>query len=324
MLILFGSLKFREEKIKFILLLTKKKKKSKLCIWHIYSGGTTMALLRLKNVSKKYEKFYLDNISFSLESGFIMGFIGRNGAGKTTTLKAILGLISIDDGSVELFDEDASMNQLENKQKIGIIFGGSDYYPNHKLKVITKTYRTFYRNWDQKKYQEYLDLFKLDEDKRIKDLSEGMKVKYSLALALSHGAKLLILDEPTSGLDPISRDELLEIFQSIIEQGDVSILFSTQIVSDIEKCADYITYIKNGKLVCCVESQEFIEKYRIVKGIPTQLDQIKNKLISYKKSSFGFEGLMDVKDIPKIGDYIIEKGSIEEIMIHYERRMINE
>ena len=197
-----------------------------------------MPILEIKDLSKKYEKFELKNVSFTMEEGYIMGFIGRNGAGKTTTLKTMLNLVHADSGSVSVF---GTSNEYEIKQKIGFMFGGISYYPKKRLRTITSVTKQFYDGWDDNIYQDYLRRFKLDDNKRVDELSDGMKVKYALALALSHNAKLLILDEPTSGLDPVSRDDLLELFQELIEDGQRSILFSTHITSDLEKCADYIT-----------------------------------------------------------------------------------
>jgi ABC-2 type transport system ATP-binding protein len=162
------------------------------------------------------------------------------------------------------------------------MLGGADYYVKHRIKEITDVVRRFYENWDETLYERYLKRFELDECKKIDELSGGMRVKYSLALALSHGAKLLILDEPTSGLDPVARDDLLELFQELIENGDKSILFSTHITSDLEKCADYITYIKEGQIVESLSKDDMIAEYRIVKGTGEQLNAVAEKMISFK------------------------------------------
>ncbi|MEF9864727.1 MAG: ABC transporter ATP-binding protein, partial [Christensenellaceae bacterium] len=225
-----------------------------------------MEMLSVRNLNKRYEKFALKNISICLKKGYIMGFIGRNGAGKTTTLKAILDLAHRDSGEVEILGKEVTPSDFSSKQKMGFIFGGVDYFPKKKLKIITDVTKKFYENWDDKIYQQYLKRFELDEEKTIDQLSEGMKVKYALSLALSHHAQLLILDEPTSGLDPVSRDDLVELFQELIEDGEKSILFSTHITSDLEKCADYITYIKNGEIIASDEKDQFIDSYRLVKG----------------------------------------------------------
>lgn len=214
-------------------------------------------VLSINNLCKKYPAFTLDNVSFSMEEGSIMGFIGRNGAGKTTTIKSILNMVHPDSGEVVYFGKTLTGNADEVKQLIGYAPGGINYYPMKKLSKITEITKIFYPNWSDELYTKYMTAFKLDENKKPKELSEGMKVKYNLVLALSHGAKLLILDEPTSGLDPVSRDELLTIFEKLAAKG-TSILFSTHITSDLEKCASHITYIKQGKIVDSATKDDFI------------------------------------------------------------------
>lgn len=214
-------------------------------------------VLEIKNLCKKYPSFELKDVSFSLKEGSIMGFIGRNGAGKTTTIKSILNFVHPSSGSIVFFGKEMIGNEDEIKQLIGYAPGGINYYPMKTLKKITKITKSFYPSWNDELYEKYMKAFKLDENKKPKELSEGMKVKYNLVLALSHGAKLLILDEPTSGLDPVSRDELLTIFEKLRDKG-TSILFSTHITSDLEKCADSITYIKQGQIVDSSSKEDFI------------------------------------------------------------------
>lgn len=214
-------------------------------------------VLEIKNLCKEYPSFELKDVSFSLKEGSIMGFIGRNGAGKTTTIKSILNFAHPSSGSIVFFGKEMIGNEDEIKQLIGYAPGGINYYPMKTLKKITKITKSFYPSWNDELYEKYMKAFKLDENKKPKELSEGMKVKYNLVLALSHGAKLLILDEPTSGLDPVSRDELLTIFEKLRDKG-TSILFSTHITSDLEKCADSITYIKQGQIVDSSSKEDFI------------------------------------------------------------------
>ena len=216
-------------------------------------------VMRVRDLCKHYPAFTLDHVSFSLEQGRIMGFIGRNGAGKTTTLKSILNLVHPDGGTIEFLGMPMEGNEAAVKQRIGFAIGGLNYYPQKKLKQITEITRGFYETWDDAAYRKYMTAFKLDENKKGKELSEGMKVKYSLALALSHGAQVLILDEPTSGLDPVSRDELLTIFEKLAAKG-TAILFSTHITSDLEKCAHDITYIKEGRIVDSGTREAFIAR----------------------------------------------------------------
>ena len=205
-------------------------------------------LLRVDHLNKHYPGFALQDVSFSVKPGRIMGLIGKNGAGKSTTLKSILNIVQPQSGIVSILGKDFYQNEKECKQEIGVVFGGIDFYPLKKLSTITAVTSRFYKDWDQNRYTEYLRQFSLDESKQFRTLSNGMKVKYLLALALSHHAKLYLLDEPTSGLDPVSRDEILHLFTRIVKDGKRSILFSTHITSDLDRCADDITYIQNGKV----------------------------------------------------------------------------
>ena len=224
-----------------------------------------MNLLSIQGLTKHYPNFTLDNVSFALPAGKIMGLIGTNGAGKTTTLKAMLNLVCPDGGEIEMFGQDFRKNEEACKQSVGAALGGVDFYGHKKLAAITEVTRRFYQNWDEDAYRRYIEVFGLDPQKRVKELSSGMRVKYMLALALSHKARLFILDEPTSGLDPVSRDDLLGLFQKLVESGERSILFSTHITSDLEKCADYITYIKDGKMLKSDEQSAFIHSFQNLK-----------------------------------------------------------
>lgn len=279
-----------------------------------------MLALDIRNLSKTYPNFQLKDVTFQLEQGYIMGFIGANGAGKTTTIKSMLNLIHTDSGEVRIFGKNIAEHELELKQDIGYAFGGIDFYTRSKIKTLTEVVKKFYSNWDDEIYSFYLRRFKLDENKKIVELSTGMRVKYSLALALSHGAKLLILDEPTSGLDPIARDDLLDLFQSLVAEGEISILFSTHITSDLEKCADYITYIHNGRIINSAEKEEFIDSYRLLNGSASQLDQVKERLISYKTNSFGFTGLIHSEDFDPSLDMKATRPTLEEIMIYFAKQ----
>ena len=219
-----------------------------------------MNALEVRGLCKTYPAFALKDVSFDVPQGAVVGFIGRNGAGKSTTLKSILGLVHPDGGDVSFFGQDVRQHEREFKEQIGVL-GGIDFYPKKKVMTITDVPRRFYSNWDETKYRHYLKLFSIDEGKRVDQLSSGMKVKYLLALALSHNAKLLILDEPTSGLDPVSRDELVELFRAIVADGQRSILFSTHITSDLEKCASHITFIKDGEIFHSSTVAEFMAAY---------------------------------------------------------------
>ncbi len=220
-----------------------------------------MNVLTVKGLCKSYPSFTLKEVSFALPQGTVMGFVGRNGAGKSTTLKSVLGLVHPDKGQVTFMEQDVAQNEQYMKENIGVVLGGIDFYAQKKIKTITDVTRRFYPNWEEEKYRHYLSLFGLDETKRVRELSDGMRVKYLIALALSHQAKLLILDEPTSGLDPVSRDELTELFRAIVADGSRSILFSTHITSDLEKCADHITFIKDGEIFFTGAKADFLTEY---------------------------------------------------------------
>lgn len=207
-----------------------------------------MDVLTVDHIEKAYPGFQLQDVSFAVEKGTIMGFIGRNGAGKTTTLKSIMNMVHMASGRVKFFGLDMASNERIIKQRIGYTGGAVDYYKKKKISRLLAITKRFYDHWDDALCSKYLKLFSLDENKTPSELSEGMKVKLNLAIALSHGAELLILDEPTSGLDPVSRAELLEIFRHLKNQG-ISILFSTHITSDLDQCADAITYIRDGRIV---------------------------------------------------------------------------
>jgi len=231
-----------------------------------------MNVLSVKGLCKSYPGFSLQNVSFEIKEGTIMGFVGRNGAGKSTTLKSVLNLVHMDTGSVEFFGLELKAHERDIKQRIGYTGGAVNFYKKKKIKHIIEITKSFYKNWDDEICGKYMKLFSLDMEKTPSELSEGMKVKLSLVLALSHGAELLILDEPTSGLDPVSRNELLEIFKHLKSKG-ISILFSTHIISDLEKCADEITYIRNGKLIYTGHISGFVGKQVSLEGAMVQYEK---------------------------------------------------
>lgn len=220
-----------------------------------------MNVLEVQGLTKTYPTFTLDSVSFDVPQGAIVGFIGRNGAGKSTTLKSILGICHPDGGTVTFCGQDTREKEKWFKENIGVVLGGIDFYPRKKLRDITAVMRKFYVNWNEEKYRHYCQVFALDENKRVDQLSSGMRIKYLIALALSHEAKLLILDEPTSGLDPVSRDELTGLFRAIVKSGERSILFSTHITSDLEKCADHIVFIQEGRIVFGGGREDFMSTY---------------------------------------------------------------
>ena len=279
-----------------------------------------MNILQVENLSKTYPTFKLDNVSFSLEKGYIMGFIGRNGAGKTTTLKSMLRFVHPDCGNVSINGFDIEKDEFAVKNSIGFVSGLDGFYNSKKIKQVTDITKKFFSNWNDETYKSLLEKFNLDENKFIKNLSAGMKVKYQLAIAMSHDARLLILDEPTSGLDPVSRDELVILFQDYVADGEHSILFSTHVISDLEKCADYITYIKKGKILDSCDVVSFKEKYLLVNGKKEDLtDELKSKVIGVHEHNFGFEGMILKSDKDLFTKCEITQPSMEEIMVHTER-----
>lgn len=221
-----------------------------------------MSIVEVENLVKEYPSFKLDAVSFGIEQGRITGFIGRNGAGKTTTIKSMLNLIHPNGGSVSYFGMPLAGNEMEIKKRIGYSTGTVNWYPRKKIRDIVAVEKRFYETWDEEAYHKYLSMFSLDDSKTPLELSEGMKVKCNLMLALSHKAEVLILDEPTSGLDPFSRDELLEIFMELKKEG-VAVFFSTHIISDLEKCADDIVYLSKGKLVAASSREAFMEEFSL-------------------------------------------------------------
>jgi ABC-2 type transport system ATP-binding protein len=275
-----------------------------------------MNALTIENLTKKYDTFLLDNVSFSIPKGYIMGFIGENGAGKTTTIKSMLNLVKRDSGKISIFDKDIDRDEFEIKTNIGYV-SGNLFYPKKKISDITKVYKKFFKSWDEALYSSLLNKFSLIESKRIDELSKGMQLKYLITLALSHHAELLILDEPTSGLDPVARDEVLEIFQTIVENEEVSIFFSTHITSDLEKCADYITFIKNGRILESCSKDDLLDKYRLIQGTKTQLEDVKSRMIAYKENAFGFLGLIKSTEVKANDTFQHGQASLDDIMIYH-------
>jgi len=277
-------------------------------------------LIEIKDLSKKLGNFELKNISFSLAPGYVMGFVGPNGAGKSTTIKLMLNLLRKQSGSIKLFGLDNVKDEMEMKQQIGFVLDETYFHECMTVKQVGWFVSGFYRNWDEALFQQYRKKFDLPEKKKIKELSTGMKAKLSLAVALSHHAKLLILDEPTSGLDPIVRDDILsELFQ-VVKDPDRGVFFSSHITSDLDKVADYITFISNGEIILSTTKDEINEKYAVVKGAKKHLPEIKSHLIRYRETQFGFEGLTnEAAIIRKQGQFVVEKAKVEDIMLYFEK-----
>lgn len=284
-------------------------------------------ILEVKNLCKTYNGFNLENVSFTLPRGYIMGLIGPNGAGKSTTIKLIMNLVNRDSGSVKLFGLDNIKSQKEIKQKIGFVYDENCFYENLTTAQMKNIIKMFYDNWDDKLFNKYMNEFSIPQNKSIKKLSKGTKMKYSLAIALSHNADFIIMDEPTSGLDPVFRSEMLDILYSVIQDENKGILFSTHITSDLEKTADYITFLNSGHIVFSETKDAVLEDYTIIKGDRNLLTpDIESYFIGIEKNDFGFEGLTNkASKIAKLSQnkVLIEKASLDDIMIYTVNRHRN-
>lgn len=280
-------------------------------------------ILEVIGLNKSYREFSLNNISFSLKPGYIMGFIGPNGAGKSTTIKLIMNLIKKDSGNINVFGLDHIKHDKEIKSRIGFVYDENYFYEDLTIGEMKNILAPFYKSWDNKIFNKYIKDFELPSNKKIKELSKGMKMKFSLAIALSHKAELIIMDEPTAGLDPVFRSELLDILYNIIQDENISIFFSTHITTDLEKIADYITFINRGEIVFSETKDKVLENYALVKGSKALLDSdIRKEFIAIRENSFGFEGLTNnPKNIKLLfkQDIVIEKPSLEDIMVYTVR-----
>lgn len=281
-------------------------------------------MLKVKNLTKEFKSFKLKDVSFNLEPGYIMGFIGPNGAGKTTTIKLIMNLLKKDSGNIKIFGKDNIKFEREIKDRIGFVYDESHFYEDLTIKQMKNIVAPFYTKWEEKVFKKYMKNFSLDEKAKIKTLSKGMKMKFSLSLALSHNAELIIMDEPTSGLDPVFRREILDILYDVIQDEDKSIFFSTHITTDLEKIADYITFIDDGEIVFSRAKDEVLESYAVVKGGNEILDShTRKEFLGIRETNVGFEALTDDKKRikAKFGDKVlIEKPSLEDIMYYTVRR----
>ncbi|WP_077369052.1 ABC transporter ATP-binding protein [Anaerosalibacter sp. Marseille-P3206] len=280
-------------------------------------------ILEVNNLRKEFKKFTLNDISFKLEPGYIMGFIGPNGAGKSTTIKLIMNLMNSDSGEIKVFGLDYKKHEKEIKNRIGFVYDENYYYEDLTIAQMKSIVASFYSNWDDSTFNYYINEFNLDSKAKIKTLSKGMKMKFSLAVALSHNADLIIMDEPTSGLDPVFRREILDILYNVIQDESKSIFFSTHITTDLEKIADYITFINNGSIVFSKTKDEVLEKYKVVKGGLNLLDsETRKEFIGLRETNVGFEGLTDDgNNVKRIfgGEVLIERATLEDIMVYTVR-----
>ncbi len=274
--------------------------------------------VEVKNVTKKYERFTLSDVSFSVPQGCIMGLIGENGAGKSTAFKSMLNLVKKDAGEVLFWGKPMNDKDTELKSRIGVAFDAICFPEVLTVKQVGDIGRMTYKNWDRKHFQELITRFELPEKAEIKTLSKGMKMKLNLAFAMSHNAQLLILDEPTAGLDPIARDELLDLFMEYVQDEQHSILISSHITTDLEKIADYITFINKGKVAFSKEKDTLLYQYGIVRCGEKDLAKVKEAgCIAWRKNDCNYDVLVENREAMKrvFPHLVIDNASIDEIML---------
>lgn len=278
------------------------------------------AILQVENLTKQYPDFKLDHVSFSIPKGTIMGLIGENGAGKSTTINAILNLIQRDEGTVTFWGEKLSADSRQIKEDIGVVFDGINFYETLTPAKVGKISAAAYKQWDQTVYCDYLNKFQLPSGKEIKTFSKGMKMKLCIAVALSHKPKLLILDEATGGLDPIMRDDILDVFLEFVQDENHSILISSHITADLEKVADYITFIHEGKVLFCKSKDELRYKYGILRCGSTLFDTIdKSEILACRKQDYQWDVLVADKEKAQrtYKTAVIDDASIDDILLLY-------
>ena len=275
--------------------------------------------IEIKKLKKKYDtNFELGEINLNIPSGYVIGLIGENGAGKTTLIKSILNIININSGEIKIFNKDSKKDDYLTKEDIGVVLDDMFFPELLTATDINIIMKDIYKNWDKDLFYKYLADFKLPNNKKIKELSKGMRKKLEIATALSHHPKLLILDEPTSGLDPVVRDDILDIFLNFIKDEDHTILLSTHITSDLEHIADEIIFIVRGKIILNESKDELLDNYGILKCDIESFSKIsKEDIISYKKNKYNYEVLVSDKNKmkKKYKDYIIDKITLDELMI---------
>ena len=280
-------------------------------------------VIEVKNVTKDYGDFKIDNISFAVPEGSVCGFIGQNGAGKTTTIKAILDVINVDAGEIFVFGQDVKIDSARLREDIGVVFDEMGFHEFMTGKDINIMMKNIYKNWDENVFFEYLKKFSLPSKKPCGDFSRGMRMKLQIAVALSHNAKLLIMDEPTSGLDPIVRNEMLQIFREYVIEEDHTILLSSHITGDLEKLADEVVFINGGRIVLAGNKDEILEKHGLLKCKKDELRDINDELIVHTEvETFGVTVLVNDKNAcaKLYPQMVIEQASLEDIMLFYVSR----
>ncbi|MBQ5318096.1 MAG: ABC transporter ATP-binding protein [Oscillospiraceae bacterium] len=279
--------------------------------------------IEIKGITKKYDGFTLDNVSFDVPKGSIMGFIGQNGAGKSTTIRSLLNIIPVDNGEIKILGLDHIKDEKEIKERIAVVFDELPFHDVFNAKDMSRIFEGIYPKWNRNEYVRYLDRFQLPRKKKIGEFSKGMKMKLQIACALSHEAELLVMDEPTSGLDPVVRDEILRFFMEYLEDGERSILMSSHITSDLEKIADSITYIDRGKILLSGYKDEILESHGVIKCSKEQLAEIDPAdIVSARVNAFGAEVMISDREKAsyKYSGLMLDPTSLEEIMLYYVNR----
>lgn len=276
--------------------------------------------IELKNVTKRYDTFTLDHITFNVPKGCIMGFIGQNGAGKTTTIRSMLNITDINEGEIKLLGLDHLKSETEIKKRIAVVFDELPFHDVLTAKDMARIFEGLYPDWDNTVYSQYLERFQLPFKKKIGQFSKGMKMKLQIACALSHNAELLIMDEPTTGLDPVVRDEILHIFMEYMQDGERSILLSSHITSDLEKIADNVALINKGNLLITGYKDEIVERHGILKCDKNKVSEIdKSDIVSVRYNNYGAEIMILDRETAsyKYKDAVIDSASLDDIMLYY-------
>lgn len=279
--------------------------------------------VEIKGITKRYDGFTLNDVSFNVPKGSIMGFIGQNGAGKSTTIRSLLNIISVDEGEIKLLGMDHIKNEKEIKERIAVVFDELPFHDIFNAKDMSRIFEGIYPKWNRNEYMRYLDRFELPRKKKVGDFSKGMKMKLQIACALSHDAELLVMDEATAGLDPVVRDEILRIFMEYLESGERSILMSSHITSDLEKIADSVTFINKGKILLSSYKDNILERHGVIKCSNEELKNIAPEdIVSTRKNSYGAEVMVHDRQGAqyKYKGLMLEPTNLEEIMLFYVNR----
>lgn len=278
-----------------------------------------MYAIEVNNLTKTFRDFSIRDLSLRIEKGCMTGLIGKNGAGKTTLLKSILGLCSTDQGEIRILGKKMAENANDVKEKVALIMDNGYFYSGERLGRMKAYLSSFYKSWDDAIYQKYMRYFGLKEDKKIKELSTGMRAKFNIVLALARHPELLVLDEPSSGLDPVARSEVMEILCDAMSQDDTTVLISTHITSDLDRKADYIVMLDNGAVILDQEKDSLLESHWLIRGGREQLAEYRKQMIYCRETAFGFEGMILGRALPEAG-IITEKPMIEDIFKAYAGR----